>query len=65
MKVKCKKCNRTFTDKINDRPVKMYTHKGEALCEDCLMGMGVLPDHDEESHNTLMTETIRYMMRPF
>ena len=65
METECKKCKRKFTDKVNDRPMKMYIHKGEAVCADCLMGMGVLPDHDPESHNTLLTETVRYMMRPW
>jgi hypothetical protein len=65
MEVECKKCHRKFTDRINDYPMHVYNHKGEAVCKDCLMGMGVLPDHDAASHNTLLTETVRYMMRPF
>ncbi len=65
MEVECKECHRKFTDRINDRPVNFYTHRGEAVCADCLIGMGVLPPHDEESHNTVLTETVRYMTRPW
>ncbi len=64
MEVECKKCHRKFTDRINDQPMQMYTHKGEALCADCINGMGVLPDHNSINHDSLMLDTIRYMIRP-
>ncbi len=65
MEVECKQCHRKFTDRVNDRPMKMYVHKGEAICADCFMAMGVLPDHDPDAHNALLTESVRYLMRPW
>jgi hypothetical protein len=64
MEIECKECKRKFTDKINDAPMTMYEHGGEAVCADCIVGMGVLPPHDKAGHNTLLVETVRYMMRP-
>ncbi len=65
MKVNCQKCGRPFTDEVNDHPYpgKIYEHRGEAVCEDCLIGMGVLPDHDRESHARLLTEAAWFYQR--
>lgn len=65
MKIKCKECGTEFTDEANDYPGKVYEHQGEAVCENCLIGMGVLPDHAEEEHTRLMTETAWFFARPF
>ncbi|MBI2851330.1 MAG: hypothetical protein HYX80_09910 [Chloroflexi bacterium] len=46
--IKCEKCDREFhDDKALEYPGKVYVHKGEVLCEDCLVHMGVLPDTAE------------------
>ena len=64
METECKKCHRKFTDKVNDYPVNVYNHKGEAVCADCLIGMGVLVDHNDTSHDRLLIETARFWLRP-
>jgi hypothetical protein len=64
MEIECKKCHRKFTDKINDYPMHVYNHKGEALCADCLIGMGVLTDHNDASHDNMLIEAARFMVRP-
>ena len=43
--VKCEECDREFQDdKAMEYPGKVYVHKGKIICEDCLIGMGVMPD---------------------
>ena len=56
MKAKCKKCDREFSDQPTQYPGKVYVHEGETVCEDCLINMGVLPNHDESEHFHLLTE---------
>lgn len=63
MKAKCSTCDREFTDQPNDYPGKVYLHKGEVLCEDCLLNMGVLPDHADSEHISLLTEQAMYQVR--
>ncbi len=65
MEATCTKCDREFSDQPNDYPAKVYLHKGEAICEDCLIGMGVLPDHADSAHTRLLTESAMFMLRPF
>ncbi len=60
MDAKCKKCDREFSEVPNEYPGKVYVHHGETTCEDCLIGMGVLPDHADEAHTRLLTESMMY-----
>ncbi|MFC1847382.1 hypothetical protein ACFLW5_01020 [Chloroflexota bacterium] len=56
--VKCEKCDREFhDDKAIEYPAKVYVHKGEVMCEDCLIGMGVMPDTAEPYSLYLKTQT--------
>ena len=61
MEAKCKKCNREFSDQPNDYPSKVYMHKGEVMCEDCLIGAGILPDHAESEHTHLLSQEALYL----
>lgn len=63
MKVKCKECDREFTDEPNEYPGKVYVHHNEIMCEDCLVGMGVLPDHADSEHTRVLTEQAMYLVR--
>ena len=60
MEIKCEHCKNEFSDQPNQYPGKVYMHKGEALCEDCLIEMGILPDHAEAEHTHLITESVLY-----
>ena len=61
MDVKCDKCDREFSDQPNEYPTKVHYHKGEYVCEDCLIGMGALPTHEKAADNQLDTEYIMYL----
>ncbi len=63
MKVKCKKCDREFSEEPTDYPGKVYVHQDEVMCEDCLVQMGVLPDHDKSADFHLFTEQAMFLQR--
>ena len=63
MEVKCSKCDKEFTEEPNNYPGKVYVHQNEVVCEDCLIAMGVLPDHADSSHTRLLTEQSMYLVR--
>ena len=63
MEAKCKSCDREFSDQPNEYPGKVYVHKDEVLCEDCLVNMGVLPEHAASEHTRLLTEIELYTNR--
>ena len=65
MRIKCKNCEREFTDEPNDYPGKVYVHKGEYLCENCVVGMGALPEHKESQHLKLITDYPWFFVRPY
>ena len=60
MEVKCEKCGRKFGPEPNEHPGKVYAHHGEALCEECLIETGVLPDLIDPAHTRLLSEVAMY-----
>ncbi|MFC2020852.1 hypothetical protein ACFLU1_03550 [Chloroflexota bacterium] len=43
--IKCTECDREFKEEeAMEYPGKVHVHKGKIICEDCLVGMGVMPD---------------------
>ncbi|MEE8414441.1 MAG: hypothetical protein V3R96_07805 [Dehalococcoidales bacterium] len=43
--IKCEKCDREFNEEeAREYPGKVHVHKGQVMCEDCLVDMGVMPD---------------------
>ncbi len=65
MKAKCEKCDREFSEEPTAYPGKVYVHHDEVLCEDCLISMGVLPDHADSEHTRLLTEEAMFLQRKF
>ncbi|MFC1953569.1 hypothetical protein ACFLVZ_00295 [Chloroflexota bacterium] len=59
--VKCNECDREFSDQPNEYPGKVYVHKKEIVCEDCLIAGGILPDHADPEHTHLLTESELYL----
>ncbi len=56
--VKCEKCGREFKDdEAMVYPGKVYVYKGKVMCEDCLIGMGVMPDTAEPYSVYIKTHT--------
>lgn len=40
--IKCEKCDREFNEEeAREYPGKVHVHKGQVMCEDCLVDMGV------------------------
>ena len=60
MNVKCEKCDREFSEQPNEYPGKVYVHHGKAICEDCLVDMGVVPDSADPEVTYLYTRTELY-----
>jgi len=60
MNVKCKKCDREFSESPNEYPGKVYVHHNEILCEDCLVDMGVTPDTADPEKTYLYTRSDLY-----
>ena len=66
MEVKCKECGTEYTTEPNEYPYpgKIYQHGSEAICENCIIGPGVLPDHDAASHERQILESAWYYIKP-
>ncbi len=60
MRVKCKKCDREFSDRPNDYPGRVYIHHGAVMCEDCRLDMGAMPDSADPATTYLYTRAGMY-----
>ncbi len=61
--VKCEKCDREFSeDEAIEYPGKVHVHKGQIICETCLVDMGVSPDETDPYATYIKTRTEPGMM---
>ncbi len=61
--IKCEKCDREFSeDEAIEYPGKVHVHKGQIICETCLVDMGVSPDETDPYATYIKTRTEPGMM---
>jgi len=54
--IKCEKCDREFLEGP-PYPGKLHTYKGQVICEDCLVAMGVPLDETHSYEEYIRTQT--------